>query len=118
MNFVSPFACFAALEAARAHRRPSVPLQRQAHCAGCCTRVPEEIFTALDCAYPPHPAGSRDLNIGPRQVAALIAPLMASGGWRFCRCYRAGLTPEHRFISRLIDTAAANAAAESLAGRS
>jgi hypothetical protein len=104
-------ACFARLAAARARRRPSADLERQARCTGRCALVPREVWTALECAYPDSPIEGP----GHRQVlAARFAPLMRSQAWRFCRCYRAG-RPEHRFIARLVDTEAANAAADALA---
>lgn len=88
--------------------RPSVDLERQAKCTGLCSHVPEEVWSALDRAYPDVPIeGPRHRQV----LAALFAPLMARQGWRFCRCYRGGL-PEHRFISRLVDTGEANTAAD------
>ncbi len=106
-----PVACFARLVAARARRRPSAELRLQACCTGCCTHVPEEVWIALDRAHPHFPLEGP----GNRQaLAVLIAPLLATQDWRFCRCYLSG-RPEHRFISRLVDTVAANAAAELLA---
>jgi hypothetical protein len=41
---------------------------------------------------------------------------MAGQGWRFCNCYPARVRPEHRFISHLVDTGQANAAADAKAG--
>lgn len=105
-----PIGCFARLAAARARRRPSAELQTQNACNGRCVLVPREVWTALECAYPDFPVE----GAGRRQVlAARFAPLMGREAWRFCRCYRAG-RPEHRFIARLVDTEAANAAADAL----
>lgn len=117
-----PIGTFARLAFARSRRRgdnyaiviplkppiKSPELERQASCAGLCSHVPEEVWTALDSAYPDVPIeGPRHRQV----LAALFAPLMARQGWRFCRCYRGGL-PEHRFISRLVDTGEANSAAD------
>src|SRR6266700_1702687 len=68
--------------------RPTADLLRQAKCAGLCSHVPEEVWAALDRAYPKFPLEGADQ----RQVlASLFAPLMAAQGWRFCRCYRGSL---------------------------
>jgi hypothetical protein len=106
-----PIGSFARLVAARARRRTTAEFERQTPCAGCCARVPEEVWDTLDSAYPDAmPEGPENRQ----QLAALFAPFMALHGWRFCSCYRAN-RPEHRFISRLVDTDRANAAAELLA---
>ena len=117
-----PIATFARLAFARARRRrgptvaaqaPSPDLRRQLCCTGACLHVPEEVWSALDAAHPDHPIeGPRHRQI----LAALFAPLMAAHGWQFCNCYRAGRA-EHRFISRLVDTEAANAWAALIAAK-
>jgi hypothetical protein len=86
--------------------RPTPPLKQQKfHHYPSCALVPREVWAALDCACP-------DVQVTRAQLAERISPLMAIGDWRFCACYRHGATAEHRFISRLIDTVAANAAAD------
>jgi hypothetical protein len=119
-----PIGTFARLAFARARRLPVAPrilcvrqglpgmqASRLEPCQAGCAHVAGQVWTALECAYPDLPLEGP----GNRQaLAALFAPLMAQQGWRFCRCYLGGLA-EHRFISRLVDTPAANAAAELLA---
>lgn len=117
-----PIGTFARLAFARARRGSSVELEHQVSCTGICSHVPEEVWSALDSAYPDVPIeGPRHRQV----LAALFAPLMAVQGWRFCRCYLTGFPatglrrwdvqgglPEHRFISRLVDTGEANTAAD------
>jgi hypothetical protein len=124
-----PIGTFARLEAARARwRKPaepiriepgivcvrqhlsSMPASRPGPCRAGCAHVADEVWAALDGAYPDFPLEGP----GHRQaLAGFFAPFMALEGWRFCSCYL-GHLPEHLFISRLVDTAAANAAADSL----
>jgi len=112
MNLLASIAWFSRLMG-RHHSsdvQPRVP-QRQvaagapeAACIGRCAHVHIRVWDALEATYP------EQALEGPRHrqaLAALFAPLMARGGWRFCRCYL-GARPEHRFIQRLVDTEFAN----------
>lgn len=116
MNLL-PIGTFARLAAARARRALPANLQRTAapsvanDCGGRCAHVPDQVWNALETVYP------RVALEGPgcrQALAVLFAPVMAAQGWRFCRCYhRTGLA-EHRFICHLVNTGAANAAADAL----
>lgn len=89
---------------------PSPELNRQAHCSHIdCVSVPEEVWIALDLAWPDFPLAGAN---GRLDIATLLSPLMAIQDWRFCKCYRAGVSAGHRCVYRLVDTVAANAAAD------
>jgi hypothetical protein len=83
------------------------PTRTKQPCQGTCNQIPDEVceavFETLDAT--PRLYCERD----PREaLATLVAPRMATEGWRFCPCFPAKRTSEHARIFDLVHTNMAN----------
>lgn len=78
--------------------------------APCCDgTVPADVWMAIVCILGMH---------GPMKrltFSVHVGALMASQGWRFCRCYRHQLTAAHSAVYALLDPVQANFAADDIA---
>jgi hypothetical protein len=83
------------------------PMQTMKSCHNLCSEVPEEVNDIVFAALDDIPG---ETEAGPEREtrATAIAPEMAKQGWRFCACFPAKRTLQHRRIFDLVHTNMAN----------
>ncbi len=80
-------------------------------CQGMCDEVPDEVCEAVFETLTAIPNVYRESNVR-EALAALVAPRMAKGGWRFCPCFSTKQTMQHARVFDLVHTNMANRLAD------
>jgi hypothetical protein len=83
------------------------PMRMMQLCQEMCAQVPEEVCDALFDSF--QQVSRADGGIHEREArAAIMAPRMASEGWRFCPCFPEKRTERHAQIFAMVHTNMAN----------
>jgi hypothetical protein len=84
------------------------PMTTMQSCYGdSCDCVPDEVIAIVDATLARIPGGEDRFHKRDAR-AAMIAPLMAQQGWRFCPCFTIRRTEQHVRIFDLVHTRLAN----------
>jgi hypothetical protein len=83
------------------------PMRDMQLCQGMCVEVPDEVCEAVFETLNSIPDVYRECNVR-EALATLVAPRMATEGWRFCFCFPTKRTEEHERIFDLVHTNIAN----------